>query len=106
GLLRLSEPGGGFLRRNMPAENRWYSRDVAAIAAARGLDDVAPFFVDAEPGAAAGADSWPRAGLTITRFSNNHLGYALTWFALALLVAWGGWRIARDERALRRIHPG
>ncbi|MDE0947712.1 MAG: SURF1 family protein, partial [Sphingobium sp.] len=33
GLLRLTEPGGGFLRDNDPAADRWYSRDVAAIAA-------------------------------------------------------------------------
>ncbi|WP_281039858.1 SURF1 family cytochrome oxidase biogenesis protein, partial [Mesorhizobium sp. M4B.F.Ca.ET.169.01.1.1] len=29
GRLRSSEPGGGFLRSNDPAANRWYSRDVA-----------------------------------------------------------------------------
>jgi surfeit locus 1 family protein len=34
GLLRLTEPRGGFLRSNVPAEGRWYSRDVAAIAQA------------------------------------------------------------------------
>lgn len=102
GLLRLSETDGGFLRKNDPAGDRWYSRDVAAIAAARGLGGVAPFFVDAAPDVA--METWPRAGLTVTRFSNNHLGYALTWFALALLVAWGGWRLARDERKLRRTH--
>jgi len=34
GLLRISEPRGGFLRTNDPAQGRWYSRDVAAIAAA------------------------------------------------------------------------
>jgi len=50
GLLRISEPGGGFLRSNDPAVDRWYSRDVAAISAARGLRDVAPFFIDAERG--------------------------------------------------------
>ncbi|MDH2375548.1 SURF1 family cytochrome oxidase biogenesis protein, partial [Cobetia sp. 3AK] len=32
GLLRVTEPGGGFLRSNDPAQDRWYSRDVAAIA--------------------------------------------------------------------------
>ncbi len=36
GLLRLSEPKGAFLRSNDPKDDRWYSRDVAAIAAARG----------------------------------------------------------------------
>jgi surfeit locus 1 family protein len=50
GLLRIGEPGGGFLRRNDPANDRWYSRDVQALAAARGLRDAAPFFVDAKAG--------------------------------------------------------
>ena len=84
GLLRISEPGGGFLRSNDPAGNRWYSRDVAAIAKARGLTDVAPYFVDAE---ASGADSEPRGGLTVVTFRNSHLVYALTWFALAAMLA-------------------
>jgi surfeit locus 1 family protein len=48
GLLRLSEPHGGFLRKNDPAADRWFSRDVQAIAAARGLANVAPYFIDAE----------------------------------------------------------
>ncbi|PTT86598.1 surfeit locus 1 family protein, partial [Pelomonas sp. HMWF004] len=33
GLLRLTEPTGGPLRSNVPAEGRWYSRDVAGLAA-------------------------------------------------------------------------
>lgn len=84
GLLRVSEPGGGFLRSNDPATNRWYSRDVAAIAKARGLTDVAPYFIDA---GASGPDSWPRGGLTVVKFRNAHLVYALTWFALAAMLA-------------------
>jgi len=46
GLLRMSEPGGGFLRNNDATHNRWYSRDVEAIGAARGLTRVAPWFLD------------------------------------------------------------
>lgn len=84
GLLRISEPGGGFLRSNDPAADRWYSRDVDAIAKARGLADVAPYFVDAE---ASGAAGWPRGGLTVVTFRNSHLVYALTWFALAGMLA-------------------
>jgi surfeit locus 1 family protein len=86
GLLRLSEPGGGFLRRNDPAGNRWYSRDVAAIAAARGLpvDRVAPYFIDAD--AQASVADGPVGGLTVIRFANSHLVYALTWYGLALMV--------------------
>jgi surfeit locus 1 family protein len=83
GLLRMSEPGGGFLRANDPGADRWYSRDVAAIAAARGLSGIAPYFIDA---ARSGGD-WPRGGLTVVRFRNSHLVYAITWFCLAVLLA-------------------
>jgi surfeit locus 1 family protein len=86
GLLRVTEPKGGFLRSNDPAHDRWYSRDIAAIAAARGLHDVAPFFIDAD---AAPAGAGPIGGLTVIRFPNNHLIYALTWFALAFMLAGG-----------------
>lgn len=85
GLLRMTEPKGGFFRTNVPQHNRWYSRDVAAIAAARGLDHVAPFFIDADAGSQSG--SGPIGGLTVIRFPNNHLIYALTWFALAFMLA-------------------
>lgn len=82
GLLRLSEPGGGFLRANDPGGGRWYSRDVAAIAADLGLaGPVAPYFVDAD--AAPNPGGHPVGGLTVVRFRNTHLSYALTWFALA-----------------------
>lgn len=83
GLMRASEPGGGFLRSNDPAGDRWYSRDVAAIAQARGLGAVAPFFVDAD--ATPNPGGYPLGGLTVVRFRNSHLAYAITWFALALL---------------------
>ncbi|ULK95120.1 SURF1 family protein [Bradyrhizobium sp. I71] len=85
GLIRMTEPKGGFLRDNAPQHNRWYSRDVAAIAAERGLHDVAPFFVDADAGSQIAGG--PIGGLTVIRFPNNHLIYALTWFALAFMLA-------------------
>ena len=94
GLLRLSEPKGGFLRSNDPAKGRWYSRDVAAIAEARGLSGpVAPYFIDAD--ATPNPGGLPRGGLTVVRFRNAHLGYALTWFALAAGLAWLALRAAR-----------
>lgn len=87
GLLRITEPGGGFLRKNAPSTDRWYSRDVAAIAAQRSVKHVAPYFIDADR-SAAGPD-WPRGGLTVVRFPNSHLAYALTWFTLAGLTVAG-----------------
>ena len=93
GLLRLSEPKGGFLRDNDPRVGRWTSRDVAVIAAARGLPpgDVAPYFVDAAESVAGG----PVAGLTVLRFRDSHLAYALTWFGLAALTAFGAVLVLR-----------
>jgi surfeit locus 1 family protein len=97
GLLRLSEPHGGFLHRNDPLHDAWYSRDVAAIAAARGLpaQEVAPYFVDAD--ASPNPGGWPVGGLTVTHFDNNHLVYALTWYCLALLAMSGVVLILRGE---------
>lgn len=87
GLLRLSEPQGRFLRANRPDKNLWYSRDVPAIAKARDLGPVAPFFIDA--GAAPNVGGLPIGGLTIVRFRNAHLIYALVWFGLAGLCTFG-----------------
>jgi surfeit locus 1 family protein len=100
GLLRWSEAGGGFLRSNAPAAERWYSRDVAAIAARRQLGPVAPYFIDADTTPARGPDQ-PVGGLTVVRFTNNHLAYAITWYVLALMSAAGlvYWWVA-DRRAI------
>lgn len=84
GLLRITEPGGAFLRSNDPAAGRWYSRDVVAIAAARGLTGAAPYFVDAD--AAPDRDGLPVGGLTVVAFRNDHLVYAITWYTLAAMT--------------------
>lgn len=99
GLLRVTEPHGGFLRQNQPGQGRWYSRDVQAIAAVHHLSGVAPYFVDAD--AAPNPGGWPLGGLTIVRFPNSHLIYALTWFGLALLTSGAGLYVARDARRNR-----
>ncbi|MCV9935916.1 SURF1 family protein [Boseaceae bacterium BT-24-1] len=83
GLLRLTEPDGGFLRANDATAGRWYSRDVAAIAQTRGLGQIAPYFVDAD--AATEPGPLPQGGMTQVGFRNTHLVYALIWFCLALM---------------------
>ena len=102
GLLRMSEPNGAFLRENDVAHDRWYSRDVAAIARARGLGEVAPWFVDAERDAS--APEWPAGGMTVVHFRDQHLQYALTWFALAVLTAWACWRVYTSSNVGRPRH--
>lgn len=100
GLLRASEPGGAFLRSNAPADGRWYSRDVRAIARAKALEgSVAPYFIDAD--AAPNPGGYPIGGLTVVRFRDSHLEYALTWLGLCLLSLSGGavvWRSGRRRR--------
>ncbi len=100
GLLRLSEPAGGFLRSNDAEDDRWYSRDVAIIARARGLGDTAPYFVDADDMPNPGG--FPVGGLTLLRFPNNHLVYALTWFGLALMLGAATVFVIRGDLRLRR----
>jgi surfeit locus 1 family protein len=98
GLVRISEPGGAFLRANDPAANRWFSRDVAAIARERGLVNAAPYFVDEARGAGSPDPKVaPVGGLTVIRFPNNHLVYAITWFSLAALAAFGAARLIRER---------
>lgn len=101
GLLRISEPGGGFLRKNDGQVGRWYSRDVAAIAGAHGLSNVAPYFVDAGPAPGGEQANQPVGGLTVVSFRNHHLVYALTWYALALMVAGAIFWIRRQARRVR-----
>jgi surfeit locus 1 family protein len=95
GLLRISEPGGAFLRHNDPSGNRWFSRDVQAIAAARHLDSVAPYFIDAD--ARSVVPDAPVGGLTVIAFHNNHLVYAITWYTLALMIPAALWIAVRAE---------
>jgi surfeit locus 1 family protein len=66
------------------------------MAQARLLTGASPsLFIDAQketPHVASGA---PVPGLTVLDFPNNHLSYAITWFALALVSAGGAvvlWR--------------
>lgn len=96
GLIRLSEPQGRILRPNEPGAGRWFSRDVRAIATTRGLGEVAPFFIDADATRKVGG--YPIGGLTVVRFRNTHLIYALTWFGLAALSLAGLVLLIRDRR--------
>jgi surfeit locus 1 family protein len=95
GLLRMTEPKGGFLRANDPVRDLWRSRDVRAIAAARGLSETAPYFIDAELGP--DPQAYPRGGLTVLTFANSHLIYALTWFGMAVLLAGAAIATLRPE---------
>ena len=85
GLMRASEPRTWFTPADDPAHGDWFTRDPGAIAAALKLSHAAPFTIDAD--ATGNAGELPQGGETILAFPNNHLGYALTWFGMALALA-------------------
>ena len=101
GLLRITEPNGGFLRHNDPSAQRWFSRDILALSNAHHLNQAAPFFVDLERFSTNVVDDatvYPVAGLTVISFHNSHLVYALTWYSLALMIAGGFLYVRREDR--------
>jgi surfeit locus 1 family protein len=99
GLMRITEPKGSLLQSNNLAADRWYSRDVAAIAEKRGVSAIAPYFIDAD--ATSNPGGLPVGGLTVIHFPNNHLVYAITWYGLAAMVLILLVFILRGERGSR-----
>jgi len=94
-----------FTPENDTARNLWFWRDVPGMIAhlrTGALDGgslvVPPFVFAAEPD---GNPGWPRAGATRLEIPNNHLQYAFTWFAFAIIQAavFGVW--LRRQRSLR-----
>jgi surfeit locus 1 family protein len=81
GLLRLPEPPGWFTPPNEPDKNSWFSIDLPAMAKAAGVGSALPFYIDAA--ATPNPGGWPQGGQTITDLPNDHLQYAITWYALA-----------------------
>jgi surfeit locus 1 family protein len=92
GIVRKPETQGPFMPDNEPAANRWFWRDLQAMARAdfpSGTIQVAPFFLEAEKSDVPGG--WPEGGQSRLELPNNHLQYAITWFlmAAALLMIYG-----------------
>ncbi len=84
GLLRAPEARNWFTPADNVATGEWYTRDPGAIAAALSLGQAAPFSLDED--AYPAAPGLPGGGATVFDIPNNHLGYAATWFGLALTL--------------------
>ena len=96
-LRRTPKAGGGM---TPPATaTHFYARDSAAMAKALGAPDVSEFTLFAlsssNPELAALEASAPPAA-----FANNHFGYALTWFGLAIALI--GFYVAMVRRQMAR----
>jgi surfeit locus 1 family protein len=87
GVMRWPETPGLFTPAGDPARNLWFARDPAAMAAAKGLGAVAPFYIEQESPSVPGG--LPQVGKLQPSLPNNHLGYALTWYGLALVLVVG-----------------
>jgi surfeit locus 1 family protein len=91
GIARLSEQAGSFTPDPDPGRGIDWIRDVDRLALqARAMSPLARIFVDLPAGE---AGALPQGGETVLTFTNNHLGYAITWFGFAaitpvLLLAW------------------
>jgi len=85
GALRWPDERHWFTPTDDPAHNLWFSRDPAAIAAAKALGPVAPFYVEQESPVPPGG--LPQPGRLVVSLPDNHLQYALTWYGLALVLA-------------------
>lgn len=94
GWIRPGETAGWTAPTDDPAGRRFYTLDPAAIGAALGLPRVAPWVLVAM-GPATGL---PEPSATMPRPTNNHLGYAITWYGLAagllgVFVVWARHRL-------------
>jgi surfeit locus 1 family protein len=83
GLLRLplDRKPYWFLPENSAERNYWFYVDPPAMAKAAKLDGVLPYYIDAD--AAPNPGGLPVGGQTRLDLPNDHLQYAITWYALA-----------------------
>lgn len=100
GYLRWQQSPSIFVSEHDASKEVWFVRDPRAMAQALQWGEVAPFYVAQESPVSAGG--LPRPGALKVNLSNNHLGYALTWFGLAaalvaVFIAWA-WNRRRGER--------
>ena len=96
GNLHWPDEVDGFTPEPDIARNQWFARDVEAMATAL---DAEPVFIVLRDMSASDA---PLSPLPVTSegIPNNHLGYAIQWFGLALvwlgMTAFLAWRIRRS----------
>ena len=91
GYIRFPENAGMLTPAENIAKRLWFIRDHLAMARALGWGEVAPFYIDLEQPVPAGG--MPKPGTLEVHLKDDHLQYALTWFALAgaVVIAFGVW---------------
>ncbi len=84
GTMRWPEARHWFSPADDPLHNLWFTRDPLAIADAKGVHPVAPFYVEQETPTPSGG--LPQPGRLVVQLRNEHLQYAVTWYGLALVL--------------------
>ncbi len=84
GLVRKAWHQGWFVPDNSLERNVWFFGDAAGMAKAAGVE-VPPIFLDAD--ATPNPGGLPIGGQTRLEIPNDHLGYALTWYGFAVVLA-------------------
>ncbi len=89
GLVRTYRSGKAYFDpENDPAANLWFWWDVPGMLQASGLDPALkpfPYVVQLLPGTVTA--EFPKPPEPTANLRNNHLGYAITWFGLAVTLA-------------------
>ena len=101
GVWRLPDAPGLFTPVADLKNRVWYARDVTAMAAQSGLRLAAPVIVEAD--ATPNPGGWPKGGQTVVHLRNEHLQYAITWFALAagLMLVYLAYHRAQGRLGIR-----
>jgi surfeit locus 1 family protein len=101
GVWRTPDAPGVFTPPPDIAHRIWYAHDVSAIAAADHVKLLASVVVEAD--GAPNPGGWPKGGQTQVTFRNEHLQYAITWFALAggLLGVYIAYHMSKGRLSVR-----
>jgi cytochrome oxidase assembly protein ShyY1 len=91
GYIRFPETAGLLTPPENRAKRLWFARDHLSMARALGWGEVAPFYIDLEQPTP--PNGIPKPGPLQVHLKDDHLQYAITWFALAgaVLIAFGFW---------------
>ncbi len=109
GYIRFPETAGALTPAENIAKRLWFTRDHLAMARTLGWGQggsrVAPFYIDLEQPVP--ANGIPKPGPLEVHLKDDHLQYALTWFALAgaVVIAFGVW-LRAQRREFQLGKPG
>lgn len=97
GYIRFPEAAGMLTPDGERDKRLWFTRDHLAMSQALGWGAVAPFYIDLEQPVP--ENGIPRPGPLDVHLKDDHLQYAITWFALAgaVLIAFAVWLRGRRQ---------